>query len=93
MYTQLLVGETVQRRLSGHSMEPLIKHRALVTIEPVDPDKVHAGDIVHVKVKGRWYTHKVIAVTKDQVLIGNNKGHLNGWTNRRNIAGIVTKVE
>lgn len=36
--------------------------------------------------------HKIITINHDQYQIGNNHGHINGWTNKRNIYGKVTKV-
>lgn len=38
------------------------------------------GDIVFCKVKGRYYTHLVKAKGDRGVLIGNNHGRINGWT-------------
>ena len=48
---------------------------------------VKKKDIVLCKVKGNHYLHLVKAVGKKRVLIGNNHGHINGWT--KNIYGKV----
>lgn len=74
-------------------MVPLIKSRQPVTIEPVDTSKLEKGDIVYVKVRGNVYTHLVWAVRGDEVQIGNNHNHSNGWTKRSNVYGIITAVE
>lgn len=86
-------GETVENREGGNSMVPLIYSRQPVTLEPVDPTKLERGDIVYVKVRGTVYTHKVLATRGEEVQIGNNKGHTNGWTKLSNVYGIVTAVE
>lgn len=42
------------------------------------------GDVVFCKVRGSCVTHKVYAV-------GNNKGHMNGWT--KNVYGLAHKID
>lgn len=73
-------------------MRPRISHREPVTLAPVNTHKVDVGDIVFVKVKGRIYTHLVHATRHDEVLIGNARGHINGWAKRHNVFGIVTHI-
>jgi hypothetical protein len=91
---RLQAGETIEDyREGGNSMVPLIRHRQPVTLMPVDTDKLERGDMVFVKVRGRVYTHKVTALRKGQVQIGNNHGGINGWTKRSNVFGIVTAVD
>ena len=86
-------GETVlEYKESGNSMVPLIHHQEPVTLSPVDREKLEKGDMVLVKVRGRWYIHKVLSVRGDQVQIGNNRGGVNGWTPRMHVYGIVTAV-
>lgn len=77
---KLLAGETVQFRPRGQSMMPLIKSGALVTVAPATLDAVRVGDIVLCKVRGIPYLHLVRAKRDGQVQIGNNHGHINGWT-------------
>ena len=44
------------------------------------------------EVKGSCFTHKVYAIDpKKGCLIGNNKGHMNGWT--KNVYGLAHKLE
>ena len=90
----LLSGEVVLgHKESGNSMNPLIKNKQPFDIHPVNADLLEKGDIVMVKVKGRVYTHKVTAVRKGQVQIGNNHGAINGWTDYKNVYGIITNVD
>ena len=86
-------GETVQFRPRGNSMSGRVESGQLVTVEPVtDTHALRPGDIVLCKVQGREYLHLVQKVGQDgQVLIGNNRGHTNGWT--RTVYGKCVKVE
>jgi hypothetical protein len=77
---------------SGNSMTPLISHREPVTLAPVDKSKLAIGDIVLSKVAGRFYLHLIKAIQEDRIQIGNNHGHINGWTNRDKVFGIVIEV-
>lgn len=75
-------------------MTPIIKSRQPVTLAPVcRPEKLRKGDIVYVKVGGRHYTHLIHAVSADKVQIGNNHGHMNGWTSFENVYGIVIEID
>ena len=78
---QLLEGKEIISKEPGNSMLPLIKSKQPVKISPVTWENVEVGDIVYAKVHGRFFTHLVKA--KDPIKgcqIGNNKGHVNGWT-------------
>lgn len=88
---KLLAGETIISKEPGNSMLPLIKSKQPVKIEPTTWDKVEIGDIVYCKVHGRCFTHLVKAKDPDKgCQIGNNKGHINGWT--KQVYGKVTEV-
>ncbi|HUM05158.1 MAG TPA: hypothetical protein VLT90_06840 [Terriglobales bacterium] len=65
----------------------------LVTVEPAKDAVIEVGTIVLCKVKGVQYLHLVKAIAGDRFQIGNNRGRINGWTSRRNIFGVVTKIE
>ena len=72
-------------------MVPLIKSNQEHVLEPVSIEDVKPGDIVYCKCKGNWYTHLVKAVDeKKGLLIGNNKGGINGWT--KAVYGKVVEV-
>jgi len=78
---KLLKGETIVSKEPGNSMVPKIKHRQPVIIAPCKWEDVEKGDIVYCKVRGRIYTHLVKAKSDSKgCLIGNNRGHINGWT-------------
>jgi hypothetical protein len=90
---KLSAGETVTFRPRGNSMIPLIKSGQEVTVAPItDAVKIEPDSIVLCRVKGRIYLHKVLAVGDNGFLIGNNRGHTNGWT--RTLYGyLVSKGE
>lgn len=90
---RLAKGEKVVNRESGNSMLPLIESRQAVTLERVDPSKLEPRDIVYVKVRGRVYTHLVLAVRGDEVQIGNNRGGVNGWTKKDHVYAIITEID
>ena len=78
---KLQKGETFITSERGNSMVPLIKSGQDHILAPYTAEECEIGDIVYCKVKGRYYTHKVLAVKENgQVQIGNNKGGINGWT-------------
>lgn len=83
-------GESVKFRPRGNSMSGIIEDGQLVLISPFlgcDPD---VGDVVLCKVRGREYLHQIKAKTSSlptRFLIGNNRGHTNGWTGRDAVFG------
>jgi hypothetical protein len=84
--------EQVEFRPRGNSMEPLVKDNQLVKVQRVDENTpIKYGDIVLCVVSGRQYLHLVKAINGDRYLIGNNRGGLNGWTNRKRIYGVLVK--
>jgi SOS-response transcriptional repressor LexA len=89
---QLAGGKTVEFRPRGNSMSGKIESGQLVTIEPLGEHEIETGDIVLCKVNGTQYLHLVKACSNNRFQIGNNRGRINGWTTRRNIFGIVTKI-
>lgn len=64
----------------GNSMLPLVKSGQRVNLSFVDINSLHKDDIVLCKVQGHVYLHLVKAISTGKVLIGNNKGRINGWT-------------
>jgi len=88
---KLLKGETIISKEPGNSMTPILKSRQPVKILPTTWENVNIGDIVYCKVKGYVYTHLVKAKNnKKGCLIGNNHGHINGWT--KNVYGKVIEI-
>lgn len=88
---ELKAGRTVRFSPSGNSMTGRVNHGDLVEVTPLDrePEK---GDIVLCKVRGNQYLHLVSAVRKGQVQISNNRGHVNGWTGRDQVYGILARI-
>jgi hypothetical protein len=88
-------GETTTVKPRGHSMDPLVKDGATVTLEPIDdPQTIKKGAIVLVRVKGRDYLHLVHGTRNGkQWLIGNNKGHLNGWVGAHALFGKAVEID
>jgi hypothetical protein len=89
---RLQAGETVSFRPHGHSMTPHIRSGQLVTVRPVNDDEVMLkGMIVLAKVHGNMYLHFIRDVHKGRVLIGSAY-HVNGWTSRDKVFGVLLKA-
>ena len=75
-------------------MTPRVRSGAACELEPVtDVAVLRRGDIVLVKVKGTVYLQSLItALEKERVQIGNNHGRINGWTQKTNVYGRLTRV-
>lgn len=83
-------GKTITSKEPGNSMTPLLVSRQSVTLVPIQWQEAKVGDIVFCRVNGRYYTHLVKATSaKTGCLIGNNHGHINGWT--KHVYGLATK--
>lgn len=85
-------GRVVGIRPRGRSMEPRIRSGDLVMLYPIGhrlARPFEVGSVVLVKVKGSVYVHKITALDGDRVQIGNNKGHINGWTTRAKVYGVA----
>lgn len=88
---KLLAGETIISREPGNSMLPILKSKQAVQLEPTTWEAVEVGDIVFCKVRGNLYTHLVKAKNEKRgAQIGNNHGHINGWT--KQVYGKVIQI-
>jgi hypothetical protein len=88
---KLEMGETILTSEKGNSMEPIIKSGQEHLLSPTNWEDCNEGDIVYCKVRGRFYTHLVKGKNLDRgLLIGNNKGGINGWTKK--VYGKVVEV-
>lgn len=83
-------GETFITSERGSSMMPLINSGQEHKLAPAKWEDVNIDDIVYCKVHGKFYTHLVKAKTINGVLIGNNKGNINGWT--KQVYGKVIEI-
>ena len=80
---------TVQMKVFGNSMTPIIETGSMLTFEKSSSYEV--GDIVFCKVRGRFIdAHKITKKKDDQYMIANNHGYENGWTSK--IFGKVIKI-
>lgn len=72
-------------------MLPIIKSKQKHRLKSCKWEDCEKDDIVFCKVRGRYITHKVYAKNNDRgLLIGNNKGYMNGWT--KSIFGKVVEI-
>ena len=95
---KLRQGETVTFRPRGNSMTGKIESGQLCTVDPVaDTKMLEIGQVVLCRVHGREFLHLVKGTRRakenTQYMIGNNKGHVNGWVRHDSIFGVLTKVE
>lgn len=89
--SKLANNETVSFRPHGNSMHGKIVSGQLVTVIPTKIEDLVVGDIVLCKVNGSEFLHLVKAIQAGRVQIGNNKGHINGWT--RTVFGKCIRIE
>ena len=88
---RLKKGETFITSEKGNSMSPKIKSGQSHKLAPVELKDVNVDDIVYCKVRGNYYTHLVKAKSDEKgVLIGNNRGGINGWT--KQVFGKVIEI-
>lgn len=88
---RLEAGESFITSEPGNSMLPLYKSNEKHLVTPIRWQECNVGDVVFCKVRGACVTHKVYAIDSNKgCLIGNNKGHMNGWT--KNVYGLAHKI-
>lgn len=88
---QLQRGESVVLRPRGRSMAGIIEDGQRVLVAPAGNEPLSKGQVVLCKVRGKEYLHLVKAVDGEWVLIGNNRGRVNGWTSRANVYGVFVR--
>lgn len=75
----------------GNSMLPLFRSNEKHLVTPITWQECEVGDVVFCTVRGSCMTHKVYAKEERRgCLIGNNHGHMNGWT--KNVYGKAHKL-
>ena len=94
---KLEAGEEVTFHPRGRSMEPTIHSGDQCTVSPLQPgDELQEDDIVLCRVHGAQYLHKIVKCSSSDNFsiyqIGNNKGNINGWTQRKQIFGKLTSI-
>ena len=82
---------------TGASMTPFIRNKNIVTIKPLNNTQtLKNGDIVVAAVhdKKRIIIHRIIAITPQKYnLKGDNNKISDGWFHKKDILGIVEKIE
>jgi len=87
---KLQKGESFITNEKGNSMSPIIKSGQDHRLAPVKLEDCKVGEIVFCKVKGHYYTHLVKGKGERGLLIGNNRGGVNGWT--KQVYGKVIEI-
>jgi phage repressor protein C with HTH and peptisase S24 domain len=90
---ELAQGNRATIRPRGRSMHPRVKDGDLVTVDPCKPEDLKVDDIVLVRVKGNVYLHLIKAVDGSRLLIGNNRGGINGWVGSQSVYGKAVRIE
>ncbi len=98
-------GETCVLVPYGNSMRPLIFSGATVTLQPLSVDRpLCVGEAVLVDVGDRTTLHRVLSLCEDAevrrdlvlpdeaVLIGDNRGHVDGWVSLSAVHGRVVAI-
>jgi hypothetical protein len=95
LQTLLDKGEVLWRP-KGNSMSPRIHSGDQVRLIKCSPSMLRVNDIVYAKVKGNHYLHLLSAVDGShspvRCQISNNHGHINGWTDAKNVFGLCVEV-
>ena len=89
---ELQLGKIARIRPRGHSMKGKVDDGDEVVLEAIAPADIRVGDIVLVRVKGNVFLHLVKAVDPHRVLIGNNRGKINGWASKNAVFGVAVEV-
>lgn len=91
-------GEAIWKP-KGNSMTPRIHSGDQVKVIICSPLAFRVGDAVYAKVKGNYYLHLLTAIDTSggtgydaRYQISNNHGHVNGWTDAKNMFGICVQV-
>jgi hypothetical protein len=97
--TLLEKGEVIWRP-KGNSMTPRIHSGEQVKVINCLPEVFRVGDVAYAKVRGNYYLHLLTAIDSRagtgylaRFQISNNHGHVNGWTDAKNMFGILVQVE
>ena len=75
------------------SMRAAIKHGQTLTMSPIaNPGEIQVGDLVLVKWHQGYILHMVGEIKRDQYLIVNSVGKVNGWIGSKDILGRITNI-
>ena len=75
------------------SMRAAIKHGQTLTMSPIaNPGEIQVGDLVLAKWHQGYILHMVGEIKRDQYLIVNSVGKVNGWIGSKDILGRITNI-
>lgn len=93
----LATGQRARLQVFGNSMRPRILSRSFVTLAPRLAYAV--GDVVLVDIEGRTRLHAIRELGTQahdagpMVLIGDERGRIDGWVPVTAIHGVVVEIE
>lgn len=70
-----------------------LRQGSFVTLEAMNGHKPEPGTIVLVRLNGKDYLREIEDMGKKKVLVGETSGVSGGWVRKRDIYGIVKKIE
>ncbi|WP_448641786.1 hypothetical protein [Geodermatophilus sp. URMC 63] len=73
----------------GTSMRPAVRAVQRVRLRPPEAAEQLAGQVVLVRVGGRWWLHRVVDEADGRALVAADNGMVNGWTDRAEVAGVL----
>lgn len=85
-------GEAARIRPHGRSMRGRIEDGDTVLLLPCCQAQLRVGDAVLVRVRGSVLLHLVHALQGERLLIGNNRGGINGWVGKAAVYGVAVEV-
>ena len=93
---ELALGKSVQLIGKGNSMDPLIKDKESVMIEPYTDQQLEKGMVVFVRINhNRFLTHQIVDIVNTSTstyIIGNLAKKIDGPVTKDAIYGIITKI-
>ncbi len=75
------------------SMKGRIESAQLCTVALVNEEDLKRLDIVLCRIRKKKYFYSITVSKEVEYQIGNNLGHINGWTTFKSIFGELAKVE
>jgi hypothetical protein len=91
-------GETVQIPLTGRCMKPFLHENDLITIEPINPEKLICGDVAVFQFQGmlkahRFLKRKVIEGEKYLITKGDRRFRYDDPVPFKNLLGKIIQVK
>lgn len=92
-------GKSLRFTAHGSSMIPLVRDGDILLIDPVDPNFLHAGDVVLCQLEpGRVVVHRVISVKRtrdglDVLIQGDHSSKPDGKINQNQVYGKLVSID